>query len=80
MEERISFNPRIRANAPSNFVVTSVSNNSGLAFVHENETFSLFDLEDGSNCNDSFGIKLIPKIIMTTNMVLIEKADKCIGI
>lgn len=74
--ECISFNPRIRANAPSSFVVTSVSNNSGLALVHENETFNLFDLDEGSNCNDNLGTKLIPRIIMTTNIVLIEKADK----
>jgi len=36
----------------------------------------LFDLDEGSNCNDNLGIKLIPRIIMTTNIVLIEKADK----
>ena len=76
VEECSSFSPRMRASAPSSFVVTSVYSNSGLALLHENDTFSLFDRDDGSSCSDSLGIKLIPSSIITTNRVFIEKADK----
>ena len=68
-------NPLVRAKAPSNLVVTSISSNSGPALSQEKDTDKSFEREEGSNCKDNTGIRLIPKSISTTKIVLTEKAD-----
>ena len=75
VSETISRNPLVRAKAPSNLVVTSISSNSGPALSQEKDTDKSFEREEGSNCKDNTGIRLIPKSISTTKIVLTEKAD-----